>query len=101
MIKEMYEYYKSNNMNMYGLTPHIGCFIYNFGIMHEFRNKKFGSDMLKFIIIYSKEKKYKYISLHVEKSNIPAFNLYKKFNFQQIGTNIINKKENIIMRLDF
>lgn len=44
-----------------------------------------GSLLLEKLIEISKIKKLKSITLEVNEKNIPAINLYKKYNFQQVG----------------
>lgn len=44
-----------------------------------------GSLLLEKLIEISKLKKLASITLEVNKKNIPAINLYKKYNFQQVG----------------
>ena len=49
------------------------------------RNLKIGSLLLKNLIEISKQKNLKSITLEVNEHNIPAINLYKKFNFNIVG----------------
>ena len=44
-----------------------------------------GSLLLEKLIEISKVKKLKSITLEVNEKNVPAINLYKKYNFQQVG----------------
>ena len=49
------------------------------------RNKKIASQMMDFLIDYCKQNKIKLINLEVNEENIIAINLYKKYNFKQVG----------------
>ncbi len=61
------------------------CSIYNIATVPEFRNKLVASRLLQYLIDESSPKeRIKYI-LEVRVSNIPAINLYKKHQFQQIS----------------
>lgn len=46
------------------------------------RKNGIGENMMKFLISYAKEHKYKRIQLHAEPDNPEAHRLYKKMNFQ-------------------
>lgn len=49
------------------------------------RRNKIGTRMLEELIKIAKEKKLKDITLEVNVNNIPAINLYKKYNFKEVG----------------
>lgn len=49
------------------------------------RNIGIGSLLLQSLIQLSKEQKMTSITLEVNENNIPAINLYKKFQFEQVG----------------
>ena len=49
------------------------------------RRNKIGTKMLEELIKVAKEKKLKDITLEVNVNNIPAINLYKKYNFKETG----------------
>ena len=49
------------------------------------RRNKIGTRMLEELIKVAKEKKLKDITLEVNVNNIPAINLYKKYNFKEVG----------------
>lgn len=49
------------------------------------RRNKIGTKMLEELIKIAKEKKLKDITLEVNVNNIPAINLYKKYNFKEVG----------------
>lgn len=51
-------------------------------ISEEFRGQGFGKGLLKRLIATGKEENYDYLYLSVDKVNIPAINLYKKFGFE-------------------
>ena len=60
--------------------------------------------MLEELINLAKERKLKDITLEVNVNNIPAINLYKKYNFKEVGLrkNYYNNSEDaIIMTLKF
>ena len=48
------------------------------------RRNKIGTRMLEELIKIAKEKKLKDITLEVNVNNIPAINLYKKYNFKEV-----------------
>lgn len=50
------------------------------------RNLGIGSLLLQSLLKISKEKNLKSITLEVNEKNIPAINLYEKFNFKKVGT---------------
>ena len=49
------------------------------------RNNKIGTKMLEKLINIAKERKLKEITLEVNVNNIIAINLYKKYNFKEVG----------------
>ena len=49
------------------------------------RRNKIGTKMLEELIKIAKEKKLKDITLEVNVNNIPAINLYKKYEFEEVG----------------
>ena len=57
----------------------------NIVVKKDFRNCGIGSILLKNIIKKARELELKKIYLEVNDTNLPAINLYKKFNFKQIG----------------
>ena len=67
------------------------------------RQNKIGTKMLEELIKIAKERKLNNITLEVNKNNIPAINLYKKYKFKEVD---IRKKyynncdDAIIMTLD-
>lgn len=50
-----------------------------------YRKMGIGALLLHNLINIAKEKNMKTITLEVNENNIPAINLYKKFNFEQVG----------------
>ena len=68
------------------------------------RRNKIGTKMLEELIKIAKEKKLKDITLEVNVNNIPAINLYKKYNFKEVGIRkkyYNNSDDAIIMTLKF
>lgn len=68
------------------------------------RRNKIGTKMLEELIKIAKEKKLKDITLEVNVNNIPAINLYKKYNFKEVGIRkkyYNNSDDAIIMTLNF
>lgn len=59
--------------------------IMNIAVKKTERKKGVGSLLLQKLIDLSKEKKLKLITLEVAENNIPAINLYQKFNFEKVG----------------
>lgn len=59
--------------------------IMNIVVKKNFRNNGVGSLILKNLINLSKELSLSSISLEVDEANIVAINLYKKFDFKEIG----------------
>ena len=59
--------------------------IMNIVVKKDFRNCGIGAILLKNIIKKARELEIKKIYLEVNDTNLPAINLYKKFNFKQIG----------------
>ncbi len=59
--------------------------IMNIVVKKGMRKLGIGSSLLDFIIDYAKEHSYSSITLEVNENNIPAINLYKKYNFKQVG----------------
>lgn len=49
------------------------------------RNNKIGTKMLEELIKIAKERELRNITLEVNVNNIPAINLYKKYNFKEVG----------------
>ena len=68
------------------------------------RRNKIGTRMLEELIKVAKEKKLMDITLEVNVNNIPAINLYKKYNFKEVGIRkkyYNNTDDAIIMTLNF
>ena len=59
--------------------------IMNIVIKKVERNKKIASNMIEYLIDYCTQNKKKVINLEVNAKNIIAINLYKKYNFKQVG----------------
>lgn len=70
----------------------------------DMRNKHIASNLMEEIIKICKEKSLSSLTLEVNYLNTPAINLYKKFNFQNIGLRkkyYNNTDDAIIMSLIF
>lgn len=59
--------------------------IMNIAVRKDFRKNGIGSELLNFLIDEAKSKKKMCITLEVRDDNIPAIELYKKFNFEILG----------------
>lgn len=59
--------------------------IMNIAVKKDFRKKGIGSELLKFLIDEAKNKEKICITLEVRDDNIPAIELYKKFDFDVLG----------------
>ncbi len=59
--------------------------IMNIVVKKNSRRLGIGSLLLEKVIHFSKLQKSKLITLEVNEKNIPAINLYKKYNFKQVG----------------
>lgn len=59
--------------------------IMNIAVKKDFRKKGIGSELLKFLIDEAKNKEKICITLEVRDDNIPAIELYKKFDFDILG----------------
>ena len=53
--------------------------LYNVGVLYEYRNKGYGSELIRYII---DNNDFDNISLFVKKSNHRAIKLYRKYNFE-------------------
>lgn len=59
--------------------------IMNIAVRKDFRKNGIGSELLSFLIDEAKSKEKMCITLEVRDDNIPAIELYKKFNFDILG----------------
>ncbi len=73
--------------------------IMNIVVRKNCRTLGIGSYMLQYIINFASEHNYKSITLEVNENNLPAINLYKKYNFKQVGlrTKYYNNTDNAIL----
>lgn len=73
----------------------------NIVVKKDARNLGIGSFLLKKVIQEASNLKLKNIYLEVNELNIPAINLYKKFNFTQIGLrkNYYGDNSGVLMKL--
>lgn len=68
------------------------------------RRNKIATQMLEELIKISKQRKLNNITLEVNVNNVPAINLYKKYNFKEVGIRkkyYNNMDDAIIMTLTF
>lgn len=79
--------------------------ILNIAIHPEWRNKGYGSLLLKFSLDILRRHSGKVMTLEVRKSNIPAISLYKKFGFKIVGIRknyyISNGEDALVMEKEF
>lgn len=59
--------------------------IMNIAIKKDFRRNYLGYELLQYLMDYAKRIGKKCITLEVREDNIPAINLYKKLNFEEVG----------------
>ena len=80
------------------------CFITNIAVSAKNRRNGIGKKILNHLVKYAKEKDSNFITLEVRKSNIIAQNLYKKFDFKEIGFRknfYSNPKEDAIIMTNY
>lgn len=78
--------------------------IMNIVTKKDFRSNGIGTLMLDYIIDYCKNNKIKNINLEVNSTNTVAINLYKKYNFKEVGLRkkyYNNTYDAILMSLSF
>lgn len=79
--------------------------ILNIAIHPEYRNKGYGSLLLKFSLDYLYKNSGKVMTLEVRRSNIQAIALYKKFGFRVVGIRknyyISNREDAFVMEKEF
>lgn len=73
----------------------------NIFVKNEYRNRKIGSFMLKYIIDFAKNSNIYNITLEVDEKNIYAIKLYEKYGFikKAIRKNYYNNNDGILMEL--
>jgi len=84
-------------------VENTACHILSIAVIPEYRRKGIGSMLLNYLIKIAKEKGLNSIILEVKENNMPAINLYKKFNFKQIGYRknyYLDGKDAIVMKLE-
>ncbi len=69
-------------------TDDITLFIEHLLIAESQRKKGFGEKLVKKLMEYAVTKKFKYIELETENSNVAAIELFKKLNFRITGLNL-------------
>jgi len=60
--------------------------ILDFAVISEFQNQHFGTDLLYKLINFAKDKKFSKILLEVNEKNDKALHIYKKANFNEVGS---------------
>lgn len=60
-------------------------YVTNIGVLPEFRRQGIGAKIVNKLIDFSKEKSLSFLSLEVRVSNIAAIELYKGFDFKEVG----------------
>jgi len=68
----------------YGHLDHEEKYWLGICVTDEYRGKGYGTGMMKHLVDMAKKKNLPEIYLTVDADNIPAINLYKKFNFIEI-----------------
>lgn len=71
-------------------------FITNVSTIKIFKGKGIASTLIRQCVGYAKKNKFNEVLLEVFRDNEPAINLYRKFNFIQIG----KKNDLIVMKID-
>lgn len=61
------------------------CEIVNIFINYEYRNRKFGTNMLKYLIDFGKKNNFYNITLEVRKDNLYAIRLYENMGFSSVA----------------
>lgn len=59
--------------------------IMNIAVKREFRRNHIGTELLKFLIDEAKKENKNCITLEVREDNVPAIELYKKLEFNEVG----------------
>jgi ribosomal-protein-alanine N-acetyltransferase len=79
--------------------------ILNIAIHPEYRNKGFGSLLIKFSLDYLLKNSGRIMTLEVRKSNIQAIALYRKFGFRVVGIRknyyISDREDALVMEREF
>lgn len=60
-------------------------YVTNIGVLPDFRRRGIGAELVNELLKYSKEKKLSFLSLEVRVSNTTAIELYKSFDFKEVG----------------
>ena len=60
-------------------------YVTNIGVLPDFRRQGIGAKIVNKLIDYSKEKALSFLSLEVRVSNTAAIELYRSFDFQEVG----------------
>lgn len=60
-------------------------YVTNIGVLPAYRRRGIGARLLNQLVEYSKEKKLAFLSLEVRISNSTAIELYKSFDFKEVG----------------
>ena len=57
----------------------------NIAVKKEFRRQHVGTELLEFLVAEAKKENKNCITLEVREDNVPAIELYKKLEFDEIG----------------
>ena len=87
-ICELYVLKENDEVIAYGDIWYMfeNCDLTNIAVKRDYRNKGYGSKMLKYLIKQAKRKGCEFMHLEVDVNNIEAINLYKKYNFETMRT---------------
>ncbi len=59
--------------------------ITNIAVLEEYRRRKVAQQMLEILMEKARKMQISVLSLEVRESNLPAINLYEKFDFKKVG----------------
>lgn len=59
--------------------------VMNIAVKKEFRRQHVGTELLEFLVVEAKKENKNCITLEVREDNVPAIELYKKLEFDEIG----------------
>lgn len=59
--------------------------VMNIAVKKEFRSQHVGTELLEFLVVEAKKENKNCITLEVREDNVPAIELYKKLEFDEIG----------------
>jgi len=87
-ISELYVLVENDEVIAYGDIWYMfeNCDLTNIAVKRQYRNKGYGSKMLKYLIKTAAKKGCEFMHLEVDVLNDAAINLYKKYNFETVRT---------------